>query len=74
MYHQTSKTVPILGYNELTDESVRPELNACAGYELSHEIASFSIKEAKEVTARLINASTAVQNPKYHDNFHKPKI
>ena len=74
MFHQTKKTLSILSYNDLTDESVKTVLKTFAGYEPSHGNSPFSISDAKDVTAKLINVSTAVQNPKYHDNANKQVI
>ena len=71
LLHQTKKTLPILSFNDLTDESVKPELNTFARYESNYESPKFSINDAKNVAANLINDSTAAQNPKYHDNPNK---
>ena len=66
--------LPILSYNDLTGESVKPVLNTFARYKLNHERLLLSINDATYVTENLINVSTAVQNPKYHDNPNKPVI
>ena len=73
LFHQT-KTIPILSYEDLTNESVKPVFNTFTGYESNHESPPFSINDAKNVTSNLINVSTAVQNPKYHDNPNKSVI
>ena len=61
------KTLPILSYNNLADESDKLVLNTFARYNLSHESPPFSIDDLKDVTINLINVSTAVQSPKYND-------
>ena len=58
-----------MSYNDLTDEYVKSVLKTFAGYEPNNESRPFSIKDAKDVTANLINVSTAVQNPKHHDTL-----
>ena len=68
MFNENKKTLPILSYNELTDESVNPVLSTFPGYETSHESPLFSINDAKDVTAYLINDSTVAQNLKYVDS------
>ena len=74
MFHQIKKKLPILRYNDITDESVKPVLNTFAGYELNHESPPFSIRDVKYVTANLINVSTAIQNLKYHASSKKPLL
>ena len=68
LFHQNKRTLLILSYNELTDEGVIPVLNIFATCESSHERSLFSISDAKDVTASLISVSSAVQNPKQHEN------
>ena len=74
LFHQTNKTLPILSYKNMTDESVKPVLNTFAGYEPNHEIPTFSINDTKDVTANLISITAAIQDPKYHVNPKKPVI
>ena len=64
----------MLSYNDLTDESDKSALNTFAGYEKNHESPPFSINNAKDVTVNLIDVSTAVKNPKYHDGPSKAEI
>ena len=54
LFHRTKKTLPILSYNDLTDEIVKLVLNTFAGYELKYESSPFSINDAKDVTANLM--------------------
>ena len=51
LFHQIKKTLPILRYNYLPDKSIKPVLNAFAGYEPNHENPLFSINDTKNVTA-----------------------
>ena len=74
MFNQTKKTLFILSYKDLTDESVKPVLNTFDRYELNHESPLFSINHAKDVTANLINIAYAIQDSKYHENLCKPVI
>ena len=74
LFHQTKKTLPILSYNGLTEENIKPMLDTFAGYEPSHESPSFSINDEKDVTTNLINVSAAFQNTKYRDNSYKPEM
>ena len=74
LLHQTEKTLPMLNYNNLTDESVKSVLKTFAGYELNHKSTIFSVNKANDVTTNLTNVSTIVQNPLYHDNSNKPVI
>ena len=55
LFHQTKKTLHILSYNDLTDENVNHVLNTFAEYELNHENPPFSINNARDLTANLIN-------------------
>ena len=64
--------LPILSYKGMTDESVNPVLNTFAGYEPNHENPPFSIKDVKDVTAKLISATAVIHDPKYHVNPNKP--
>ena len=68
LFHQTKRTFSRLNYNDLTDESVRSVLSTIAGYETNQENPPFSINDAKDLTASLINVSNLVQDPKYRDN------
>ena len=61
----------ILSYNEMTNESVKSVLKTFARYEPNHESAPFSISDAKGVTTRLINATAASNDLKYHVNSKK---
>ena len=45
-----------------------------AGYERNHDNPPYSIKDAKDITATLINVGAAIQDPKYHVNPHKSVI
>ena len=74
LFYQTKKTLPILRYKDMTDESVKPVLNTFAGYEPNHESLLFSISDAKDVTADYISVSAAIQDPRYHLNPNKPVI
>ena len=65
--HQTNKTLSVICYYDLTDESVKHVFNTLAGYEHNHKSPRSSINDSKDVTANLINVSTSVQNPKYHE-------
>ena len=71
LFYLTGKTFPILNNSDLTDESSKRVLNTFAGYESSHISSPFSINNAKDVTANLIDVSTADQNPKYHGKPQK---
>ena len=64
---KTKKTPPILNYYELDDKSVKSVLGTFSGYNPVHESAPFSVKDAKNVTANLINVSSDVLDNKYHD-------
>ena len=46
--HQTKKALPLLRYNDLTDERVKPMLNTLLGYESNHESPTLSIKNEKD--------------------------
>ena len=37
LFHQTKKTLPVLSYKDMSDESVNPVLNTLIGYEPAHE-------------------------------------
>ena len=54
LFHQSKKTLPMLSYNGLTDESVKPVLKTFIRYEPNHESSPFSIKDAKDVSANLM--------------------
>ena len=56
----------------MPDECVKPVLNTFAGYELNHERPSFSLNDAKDVTANFISVTTAIQDLKYHVNLSEP--
>ena len=66
LFHLIKKTLPILSYNDSTDESVKPVLNTFAEYEPGHESPPLSINNAKNVRSSLINISTAAHNPTYY--------
>ena len=68
LFQQTKKMLPILSYNDMTNESVKPVLITLAGYELNHESLTFSINDARDVTASLISATVPFRRPKYHVN------
>ena len=68
LLYQNKKNNPILSYYDLADESVKSVFNTFVRYEPSHENSSFSISDAKDVTAYFINVSAASQNPRYHDD------
>ena len=74
LFHHTKKTLLILSYKNMTDESVKLMLNTFAGYEPNHESPLFSINDARDVTANLISVTAAIQDPKYHLNSNKPAI
>ena len=46
-------------------------MNTFAGSEPSYEILMFSINDTRDVTARLISVTAAIQNPKYNMNLNK---
>ena len=48
----------------MADESVNPVLNKLAGYKPYHESPTFSVSNAKDVTAELIGVTAAIQDPK----------
>ena len=66
LLHQTKKTLPILRYKNMTDESVKLVLSTFTGYERNHEGPPFSINYAKDFTASLIGVTFAIPDPKYH--------
>ena len=72
MFHQTKKTLIILSYNDLNDESFKSVIDTLARYKRNHEGPLFSINNAKDVTANLINVFNAVQDPEFHDKLNKP--
>ena len=74
LFHQTKKTLPILSYKNMTDESVKHVLNTFAGYEPNHDVPPFSINDAKDLIANLISVIAAIQDLKYHVNPSKPVI
>ena len=74
LFHKTKKTLPILSYKDMTDESVKPVLRTFDGYEPNHESPPFSINDAKDVTANLISVTAAIQDPKYHVSPNEPVI
>ena len=74
LFRQIKKSLLILGYKDVTDESVKPVLNTYAGNEPNRETPSFSINDAKDVKSYLISVSTYFQNPKYYNNTNKPVI
>ena len=74
LFHQTKKTLTILSYKDVTDESVKPVLNTSARYEPNDESPSFSINNAKDVKANLISVTAAIHDPKYHVNPNKAVI
>ena len=63
LFHMKKKTLSILSYNDLTDESVRPVLDTFAGYEPNHESPRLSGNNARDAIIYLINISTDFQNP-----------
>ena len=66
LFHQTKKTHHNLMDMDMTGGRVKLVLNTIAGYEPNHESPPFSINRAKNVTANLISATAAIQDPKYH--------
>ena len=66
LIHQKKKTLPILCYKDMRDESVKPVLNTFTGYKPNHESPPFSINNARDVTVNLIRVTAAMQDPKYH--------
>ena len=74
LFHKTKKTLPILSYNDMTDENVKFILNTFTGYEPHHDSPAFSFNYAKDVTANLISVTAAIYDPKYHVNPNKPVI
>ena len=50
LFNQTKKTLPILSYKEMSDESVKPVLSTVAGYEPNHESPLFPMNDPKDVT------------------------
>ena len=72
LFHETKKTLPILSHTDLTEKSVNPVSNAFLRYETNHERLQLSINDVKDVTVSLFNASSAVQNPEYHESSNKP--
>ena len=74
LFHQTKKTLPILSYTDMTDESVKPVLNTFVGNEPYHESPPFSINDANDVTASLTRVIATIQNPKFHVDPNKPVI
>ena len=74
LFHQTKKTLHILSYRDMSDESVKPVLNAIVGYEPNHESPLFSINNAKDVTASLRSVTATIQENKYNVNPNKPVI
>ena len=74
LLYQTKNTLTILSYNDLTDENVKHVISSFSRYEPNHERSSFSINDAKDVTANVINILICVQNLKYHDNINKSAI
>ena len=74
LFHQTKRTLLILSYKDLADESVKPLLISFARYEPNHETLTFSINDVIDFTAYLVDVSTAVWNLKYDDNTSKPAI
>ena len=63
MFYHTERTIPILNYNDLAEESFKHLLNTFAGYRTNHESSPFSIIDAKIVTASSIDVSATVQDP-----------
>ena len=74
LFYQTKKTLPILNYKDMADESVKHVLNTFVGYEPNHESPPFSIDDAKDVTANIISVNAAIQDPKYRLNPNRPEI
>ena len=66
--------LPILSYKDKTDESVKSVLNTFSGYEPNNKSPTFSINNAKDVTASLISVSAAIRDPKYFGDPNKPVI
>ena len=71
LFHETKKTLLILIYDEMTDESVKRVLNTLTECEHCHESPPFSIRDGKDVTASLISVTAGLQHPKYHVNPNK---
>ena len=61
-------------YVDETDECIKPVLNTFAGYEPNYENPTFSIDDAKDVTANLINLVSIIEDPEYYKNVNKPII
>ena len=74
LFHQTKKTLYILRYVDDTDECIKPVLNTFAGYDPNHGNPPFSIDDAKDVTANLINLVSIIEEPEYYKNANKPII
>ena len=74
LFHQTKRALYILWYVDETDESIKPVLNAFAGYEHNHKCPSFSTDDGKYVTANLINIASIIKDPRYNKNLNKPII
>ena len=49
-------------------------LDTFAGYGQDYESPPFSTNNAKGVGVNLINVTTTIHNPKYHEDSNKPEI
>ena len=68
LFHQIKNTLTILSYKDMTDESVKPELDKFTGYEANLESPPFSAYDANDASANLISVTAPIQDPKYHVN------
>ena len=71
LLHQTKKKLPILSYDDLADGSIKLVLDTLVAYEPNHESPPLSIIDAKDFTASLINFSTTIVSPRYHEDSYK---
>ena len=60
LFTQIRKTLPIINYRYMIDESVKPLLNTFGGYEHNHQSPSFSINLAKDCKASLTSVTATI--------------
>ena len=73
-FRQTKKELPILRFEDMADESIKPVLKKFIGYEPNHKSSPFSTNNTMDATTNLISVTAAIQHSKYHMNPNKPVI
>ena len=74
LFYQTKKSLCLLRNVAEIYDCIKPAFNIFAGYETNHENPSFSIDDAKDVTANVLILTPTIGDPKYYNNINKQII